>query len=65
MAFGLHIWHGDLIRPHLVGQVHGQGHKSKFKVTGGNVPFWLKVKVKLGKTVLATYLKSRPELEIV
>jgi len=28
-----------------------------------NVGFWLKVKVKLGKTVPKTWKKSRPDLE--
>ena len=34
--------------PIYVGFV-GQDHRSKFKVTGGNVPFQLKVRVSLGK----------------
>jgi len=42
----------------------GQCHRSKFKVTGGNVPFSAeRMKVKLEKPVLAMWRKSRPDLE--
>ena len=44
----------------------GQGHMSKFKVTGGKSSFYpLKVQMNLGKPVPASWHKSKPELQIV
>jgi len=41
----------------------GQGHRPKFKVTGGNCPLSAESESELGKLVPEVGKKSRPELE--